>query len=308
MSKPVFVFVVVTLSVLLSIVLVVGTVYYNKYRQIYKAIMIATNNPDAQLALLPSPEPVPGNPSSLMIHGVYGAQQFAKRLSHAVQLPAEMQLVLRSDDAGIVVARDSTTPGRVYILFRGTLFDYEWKHDFDFVQTPVLVGQRKGLVHKGFQKMYLSYRPYIVKIVAQFNPSQLWVAGHSLGAALSVLTAYDMAASQPAVQVNCFTFAPPKVGDLTFVTAFTSLPNIVLKQYVNEADLVPLIPLTVMPNTWLPKNPLFYEHIQPNNMHLFHINNKSWQNNHSLVLHMAVIDQTLPPAPGGLVPPRTVTN
>lgn len=293
MSNSTLVFIVVTLAVLLVVILIISGVYYSKYRQIYKAVMIATNNPRYPLGLTPSPSPAPGNPASLMIHGVYAAQQFAKRLSTDLELPLPLSAVLLSSDAGIVIAQDGGKSNRLYILFRGTLFDYEWKHDFDFVQTPAVVGGRQGSVHKGFQKMYLSYQPYIQKMVAQHKPSEVWVAGHSLGAALSILTAYDLAATVS--KVTCFTFAPPKVGDSAFVTAFNSYPNITLAQYVNEADLVPFIPLSVMPNTWVPKSPLFYEHIQESNMNLFNINHKSWQNNHSLVLHMAVIDQ-MPPA------------
>lgn len=289
MSNPPLVFIVVTLAVLLLVILIIGGVYYSKYQQIYKAIMTATNNPEAQLFLGKLDSPVPNNPASLMIHGVYGAQQFAKRLSKTLQLPADMQAVVYSADAGFVIAQDASVPGRLYILFRGTLFDYEWKHDFDYVQTQVKLGLRQGSVHKGFQKMYLSYRPYLVKALTNFSATEVWVAGHSLGAALSVLTAYDLASSY-SLKVNCFTFAPPKLGDAAFVNSFNSLPNVSLSQYVNESDLVPLIPLSVMPNTWVPKNPLFYEHIQPEKMVLFNINNKSWQNNHSLVLHMNVID------------------
>jgi hypothetical protein len=291
MSNQPLVFIVVTLSLLLLVILIVGGVYYNKYRQIYKAIMIATNNPNAHLFLNLLDAPVLGNPASLMIHGVYGAQQFAKRISTSVRLPTEMQTLTYSTDAGFVLAQDTTNPEKMYILFRGTLFDYEWKHDFDYVQTPVTVGARKGNVHKGFQKMYLSYRPYLVTKLAEYAVTEVCVAGHSLGAALSLLAAYDLASALGSdVQVNCFTFAPPKLGDATFVMTFNSLPNIKLTQYLNEADLVPLLPLSVMPNTWSPKKPLFYEHVQPEKFNLFNINNKSWQNNHSLVLHMDVID------------------
>lgn len=294
MANPSLVFLSVILSVLLTVVLIIGAVYYNKYRQIYSAVMIATNNPEAQVVLTPLPEPVPNNAASLMIHGVYGAQQLAKRLTTTLSLPSVMQPVLLSSDAGIVIAQDLTV-SRLYILFRGTLFDYEWKHDFDFVQTPVVLGHKQGSVHKGFQKMYLSYQPYIMKVLRSTAPSEVWIAGHSLGAALSLLGAYDMSSAFPSLAVMCFTFAPPKLGNSTFVTSFNAQPNIQLVQYVNESDLVPLIPLSVMPNTWVPKRPLFYEHIQPEKMNLFNINNKSWQNNHSLALHMAVIDGVYQP-------------
>lgn len=136
--------------------------------------------------------------------------------------------------------------------------------------------------------MYMKYRPFITLYVRHYNPPVVYVAGHSLGAALTTLTAYDL--SSQVKQIVAYTFAPPKVGNADFVTAFEALPNITLTQYVNGADLVPFIPLSVMPNTWVPKAVLFYEHVQPNKMITFYVNNKSWQNNHSLALHMAFID------------------
>lgn len=288
MSKKELVIVVVSLSVILVLVLIVGGVQYERYMRIYKAVMIATNNPEALtfnnwVNALPT-----SNPGSLLIHGVYGAQQFAKKQVVPLTLPAPMVPVLLTEDAGLVVASDSSTPSTLYILFRGTLFDYEWKKDFDFIQTPAITGPQVGLVHKGFQQMFLSYYPYILKCMNQYQPTELQVAGHSLGAALALLTTYSLA--NTSLKTVCYTFAPPKVGNADFVTAFTALPNVTLTQYVNEADVVPLIPLSVMPNPWLPKKPLYYEHIQQEKMNLFNVNNKSWQNNHSLVLHMAVVD------------------
>ena len=288
MSKKSLAISVVVLAVLLVALLIFVFVQYEKYRRLYRAIMCATTNPEYQIVYSPSTDPVPGKPESLLIHGVYGAQQFAKKLALRVNLPAPMVPVLQSSDAGIVVATDSITPDNLYILFRGTLFDYEWKHDFNYIQTAATLGPQKGKVHKGFQNMYLKYQPYIWAAIKKYNPKVLWVAGHSLGAALTVLTAYDVSSFVPAV--NAYTFASPKVGNADFVDAFNLLSNVALEQYVNEADVVPWIPLSVMPNAWIPVNPLFYEHIQADKMHTFYVNNKSWQNNHSLALHMSLID------------------
>ena len=289
MSKKALLFSVVILAVLLLLVCVVCGVQYEKFQRLYHAVMIATNDPKTQLVLQPSVNPVSGSVPSLLIHGIYGAQRFAKKQDPVLSLPPPMTVVLFSSDGGIVVSLDNNN--NMYVLFRGTLFDYEWKHDFDYVQVPVSIGAQVGQVHKGFQKMYLTYQPFIKKYVATHKPTQLFVAGHSLGAALSLLTAYDM--SSFVTKITCVTFAPPKVGDADFVASFLTLTNVTLDQFVNEADLVPLIPLSVMPNSWVPKKPLYYEHIQPEKFHLFNINNKSWQNNHSLVLHMMVVDQNL---------------
>ena len=268
---------------------------YERYMRIYKAVMIATNNPEAPGYFETVSYPPTSTPASLLIHGVYGAQQFAKKNVVTLSLPQPMVPVLLTEDAGLVIATDSSTPSTMYILFRGTLFDYEWKKDFDFIQTSAVTGPQVGLVHKGFQQMFLTYYPYILKCMSQYQPTELYVAGHSLGAALAILTTYSVANSN--LKTVCFTFAPPKVGNADFVAAFNVLPNVSLTQYVNEADVVPLIPLAVMPNPWLPKKPLYYEHIQQDKMNLFNINNKSWQNNHSLMLHMEFVDASQPASP-----------
>jgi hypothetical protein len=290
MSKKQLIFIIVSLAVVLVVVLLFCGVQYERYLRIYKAVMTATNNPEELLFLQPGTPTA--NPASLLIHGVYGAQQFAKKRTSELTLPPPMVPVLLTDDAGIVIATDETTPSLLYILFRGTLFDYEWKKDFDFIQTPAVTGPRVGMVHKGFQNMFLSYYPYILKCMTQYQPSEVHVAGHSLGAALSLLTTYSLA--NKGLKMSCFTFAPPKLGNAEFAAAFSSLPNVSLTQYVNEADVVPFIPLSVMPNPWVPKKPLYYEHIQQDSMVLFSVNNKSWQNNHSLLLHMTVVDQQTP--------------
>jgi len=288
--KKVLVLVIVFLSVALICVLVFGGVQYEKFLRLYKAVMVATNDPKEQLVLLPNLEPVPGNTNSLLSHAVYAAQQFAKVPQQPLQLPSALQLLLYTSDAGLVLATSPGNLGALYILFRGTLFHHEWKKDFEFQQASSLFGV--GRVHRGFQKMYMKYQPYIWKYLHQLKPTSVFVAGHSLGAALSLLTAVDLA--KLGVPVYALLLAPPRVGDSDFVAAVEALPQLQVVQYVNQADLVPLIPLVVMPNAWVPKLPLYYDHVFKNKINTFYVNNKSWQNNHSLALHIAYIDnQTL---------------
>jgi hypothetical protein len=296
MSKKSLSISVVVLAVLLLALLIFVAVQYEKYKRLYSAIMVATNDPMNQIILTPASMPVAGKPESLLAHGIYGAQQFAKKLAPAVTLPDPLVPVLQSSDAGFVIATVPSDPTVLYVLYRGTLFDYEWKHDFNYIQTVLTVGSvnstgTKARVHKGFQNMYRKYQPYIVSAIKKYEPKVLWVAGHSLGAALTVLTALDVSDLVPTV--HAYTFAGPKVGNADFVTLFNSLTNVDLQQFVNDADVVPWIPLSVMPNAWLPSLPLYYEHIQADKMHTFYVNNKSWQNNHSLVLHMAYVDGLL---------------
>ena len=286
LRKNVLILIIVLLAVCLTCLLVYGGIQYEKFARMYKAVMIATNDPKEQLVLLPGTEPKPGSVDSLLAHAVYAAQQFAKEKVAVLQLPSALTPLLYTDDAGVVLASSPAVPGALYIFFRGTLFQYEWKKDFDFQQTPSLFGS--GQVHRGFQKMYLRYLPFIWKMVKQQSPTAVYIAGHSLGAALSLIAAVDLAKLQ--VPVYALLLAPPRVGDADFVAAVEALPQLQFQQYVNQADLVPFIPLVVMPNAWIPKLPLYYDHVYKNKINTFFINNKSWQNNHSLALHVAVID------------------
>lgn len=78
------------------------------------------------------------------------------------------------------------------------------------------------------------------------------VTGHSLGAALAVLNAVDIAANgfntQPSQAnkpclVTAFVFGCPLVGDANFLKLFQTLENLRVLKIHNVTDIVPLYPL-----------------------------------------------------------------
>jgi hypothetical protein len=108
-----------------------------------------------------------------------------------------------------------------------------------------------GRVEKGFKELFTSFtvsRPgdqnsislshYLTK-VAEFE--RLIVAGHSLGASLTTLVAFDASVNGYAPTVDALTFASPLTGDQTFVNAFQSEINNSLR-IVNKPDIVPRVP------------------------------------------------------------------
>ena len=109
----------------------------------------------------------------------------------------------------------ATRPGAVFVSIRGTEAPGEWLCDFEAVPVSCQIGN--GSVHQGFQKVYEVIQQSAMeglKSVLQTG-DQLFITGHSLGAALALLLANDAVSLTQSVQV-C-TFAGPRTGLADFV-------------------------------------------------------------------------------------------
>jgi triacylglycerol lipase len=143
------------------------------------------------------------------------------------------------------VAR-SADKKEVFLVFRGTVSALEWLFDIDIkVQT---YGQPDwGSVTDGFLKIYNRCRESFLNNLITLAPAnpQLYISGHSLGGALSVLALPDVIRSTPFKQPIVYNFGCPRVGDNTFVTAYNALPSQQTFRVVNTSDLVTSIPLPI---------------------------------------------------------------
>ena len=78
-------------------------------------------------------------------------------------------------------------------------------------------------------------------IVESTGTGSLAIAGHSLGAALAIMLALDVAVNDPIDTLTLYTLAAPKVGGEDFKTCFNQSVPLSYRVY-NEPDVVPKLP------------------------------------------------------------------
>jgi hypothetical protein len=118
------------------------------------------------------------------------------------------------------------------------------------------------LIHSGFEKTYIPLKERIqvaVKLLADQNPSaEIVFSGHSLGAAVANLAAFDFSARNNQTydkRVSLFTYGQPRIGNQQYDEAFQALDF--SKRYfrlIQQGDPVtelPPLPLGFV-NTGLP--------------------------------------------------------
>jgi len=165
---------------------------------------------------------------------------------------------------GFIVSKTLNTD--LYICFRGTRGAQEWEKDATIPLTQCSFLPTGIKVHKGFQDVYTNPNNVDVELgslqsqVLDFlknsvpNYSNLWVTGHSLGAALATLAIADIVTNvnYPGAKIM-YNFASPLVGNQAFVDFFKSNIgtskcdgnnniNTCSWRVVNTNDLVPKVP------------------------------------------------------------------
>jgi Lipase (class 3) len=150
-----------------------------------------------------------------------------------------------------IVAINDANPDDVVMAIRGTANAWEWIQDAKFLLIPFKRGS--GLTEDGFTDMYNSFaaisgntpKPF-VDCVSPGIPTTatITIVGHSLGAAVATLLAYDFA-SNTKLNVLLYTLASPRVGDLSFSQVFNHIVPNAYRIY-NRLDIVPKLPPPLM--------------------------------------------------------------
>ena len=132
-----------------------------------------------------------------------------------------------------LVFQSQTDSGTYIFAFRGTDSDLDGWEDVHFLTTDFVPTQGSinptPQVASGFYGIYdsvgasmtQSMRQQLFALLDTYQPTQLYVTGHSLGAALSQLFSLDLAISQPTTSAN-INFSSPMVGTGSWQTAYAA--------------------------------------------------------------------------------------
>ncbi|MFS7942405.1 putative phospholipase A(1) [Helianthus anomalus] len=182
-----------------------------------------------------------------------------------VQLPGWIDRIPRSSWIGYVAVcndeKEIERLGRrdVVIAYRGTATCLEWIENLRATLTPlhndVAPKKKRAMVQKGFLSMYTSatdacpslqdmVREEISRIIETYGnePLSVTITGHSLGAALATLTAYDITSTfKHSPMVTVLSFGGPRVGNRNFRSQLENSGTQILR-IVNSTDVITKVP------------------------------------------------------------------
>jgi triacylglycerol lipase len=148
------------------------------------------------------------------------------------------------------VAQSHQEPSDYVVAIRGTDALIEWLIDAEFRPTRFTRVPQAGDVEDGFYSIYqtmtgtfpdgqqIDVRDFVREKVGNGN---LTVTGHSLGGALAIMLALDVAVNNPVSILTVYTLAAPRVGGEQFKDCFNQRVSRSYRVF-NEPDVVPRLP------------------------------------------------------------------
>jgi len=159
------------------------------------------------------------------------------------------------DDSGVIPLAFVATKGdNIYVSFRGTANFTDAITDIAAIQVPYNFLQTTGKVSGGFQGAYTGTNDFPIEsaILSKVDEltmtgiyTNLYITGHSLGAALAFLAFPDFSQNVSGIDnVVMYNFAGPAAGDSAWVTTYEGeyATNRTSFRIVNTNDLVPMLP------------------------------------------------------------------
>ena len=94
-------------------------------------------------------------------------------------------------------------------------------------------------VHRGFHYYYTTISDQLTDIVKSNNNKIIYITGHSLGAGVASIAAYELGIMDPTLDIRLTLFACPKSGNKSFRDSFKKTKVVSI---VNYFDIVPESP------------------------------------------------------------------
>lgn len=168
----------------------------------------------------------------------------ASRIAYLPPYEAEVEFVELGFDSVELMA-DGSMIGYVVsvedvsvIVFRGTDDAGDWLANLDrsIAKTP------DGPAHRGFYKAYVPLSYQAIELVRASDAKSAWLTGHSLGGALAVLCAYELARDETIDVAGLMTFGQPMAARPPLTDRIEDLLRSRYVHFANNRDIVPRIP------------------------------------------------------------------
>jgi len=140
----------------------------------------------------------------------------------------------------------NTNTEYIVIAFRGTVETsiQDWISDLTYTKIAPYPDFPKVFVHKGFHHAYVnSLQAQVLQSLRELPDLQVIVSGHSLGAAIATMCAWDLKVNNTYDVAAHYTYGQPRIGNFEWAVTYAKrVPN--SWRIVHSHDVVPHIPLT----------------------------------------------------------------
>ena len=130
---------------------------------------------------------------------------------------------------------------KLILSFRGHSSLIKDVADFKFMKEES--AHFKGKVHWVLEKAFEKLKPKILKLIIKYAEGrQLYITGHSLGAALAQLAAYSIREKTDATIAGIYLYGSPNVGNKDFAAAYNDYLSQQTYLHINQGDILTKAP------------------------------------------------------------------
>jgi hypothetical protein len=157
----------------------------------------------------------------------------------------KLDYVVEENGVRALQGYDSNTK-TLFIAFRGSVNIQNWLDNIQISKITPYIDTSIG-VEKGFYKAYNYVKPDLFDklplLAKKYGTYNILITGHSLGAAMATLMAYDVVTLFPTYTVtHLITFGSPRVGNHEFVQSFNQQYTNIYYRITHYYDMVPHVP------------------------------------------------------------------
>lgn len=156
----------------------------------------------------------------------------------------KLEYVIEEEDSRALQGFDTIT-NTIFTSFRGSSNIHNWIENIQ-IRKISPYNDSSIEIEKGFFKAYNFVKPQMIENLGilknKYKTKDLFITGHSLGAAMATLMSYDIMTALTEYNIKYFVnFGSPRVGNKEFVESFNSY-NISSYRVTHNYDMVPHLP------------------------------------------------------------------